>query len=65
MKMTTVYNLAGGPEQVFSLPPRDAVIAAYAQARGDWSTWTYSTRYSALVEPTARGFCCGDFAALA
>lgn len=48
-KMSTAFNLSTGERRIYSLSPEDAVIAAYAQSRGDWSTWSYQTRYSGQV----------------
>lgn len=48
--MTDVLNLATGARIGYSLPPREAVIAAYAQGLGDWNTWDYTRRYSSMVD---------------
>lgn len=61
--MVTVRDLRTGREQVYSCTPRQAVIAAFAQDRGDWNTWDYETRYGHLVENGRWHFFCGDFAA--
>jgi hypothetical protein len=62
--MTTVFNLRTYNEQVFSLPPREAVIAAYAQSLGDWNTWEYEQKYGAKVRKHKRTWWLGDFSAI-
>lgn len=47
---TEVHNLATDETLSYTLPPREAVIAAYAQSRGDFNTWDYEKRYGKLVE---------------
>lgn len=47
--MSTAFNLSSGERREYVLAPEDAVIAAFAQSRGDWSTWDYRTRYSGQV----------------
>lgn len=39
---TTVINPVTGHTLTFSLPPREAVNAAFEQGRGNWNTWTYA-----------------------
>lgn len=58
-----VLNLATGQWSYYfsTLPPRDAVIAAYAQSKGDNNTWDYKERYSHLVKESERCVICGDF----
>jgi hypothetical protein len=60
---TTVYHL--GTDQVlrYTLPPRQAVIAARAQAEGDYNTWDYETKYGPRVREGKYGFHLGDFSA--
>lgn len=41
--MTRVVNLATGEERHYTLAARDAVVAAWEQARGNWNTWNYPT----------------------
>jgi hypothetical protein len=62
---TVVLNLgtSGHEEQIYSCPPREAVIAAYAQSRRDFNTWDYEQRYGSLVEEGHVTVMCGDFAA--
>lgn len=64
-EQTTVVNLRTGAEQIYTTDAVSAVIAAYAQARGDYNTWDYRQRYEALVTrgPSGRTVACGDFAA--
>lgn len=61
--MTTVYTLGGQVEQVFNLPPKEAVIAAYEQSKGNYNTWTYPDNPDYLVWGK-RTVCAGNFAAL-
>lgn len=60
----TVVNLATGDEQTFFCAAREAVIAAYAQSRGDFNTWDYEERYGAKVVCGRITWGLGDFAAL-
>ena len=60
--MTTVFNLATAEERTYSLPPAEAVIAAYAQGRGDWNTWDYASRYTKLLVIGKASIACGDWA---
>lgn len=60
---TVVTNMRTGEELHYSLPPREAVIAAYAYGRRDGSTWTYQERYGRLVEMGQHFFFAGDWAA--
>lgn len=63
--LVTVFNLSTGSESYYSgIPPRTAVIAAYAQSKGDWNTWDYEKRYGSLVEKGTHSVACGDFSAL-
>ena len=48
----------------YSCSPREAVIAAYAQSKGDWNTWEYEEKYGALVHETPLGFYVRDFGCL-
>lgn len=45
MTETQVLNLRTGNYQIYSLPPKEAVVAAYAQSLGDWNTWQYAETY--------------------
>lgn len=40
----------------------DAVIAAFAQERGDYNTWEYARKYGQTVETGTCHFFCGDWA---
>lgn len=62
--MTVVHNLATGETRTYSCPPRQAVIAAYAQDRGDNHTWDYETRYGSRVVEGERSWGLGDWATL-
>lgn len=63
--MTTTMNLATGEEVMYSgLTPVEAVIAAYAQEKGDWNTWNYRRLYSHLVRTGRFSVGCGDWTAL-
>ncbi len=61
---TVVKNLADGTEQIYTCSPSAAVIAAYAQSKGDYNTWEYAERYGALLVEGEHTFGCGDFATL-
>ena len=56
-------NLNTGEYTYFSLPPEQAVIAAYAQSRGDWNTWDYG-KYRKYLRYGQYSVACGDFSAL-
>lgn len=62
--MTEVFNLATSERGTYSCDPHQAVIAAYAQERGDYSTWDYASRYSSLVRTGPRVVVCGDWTAM-
>jgi hypothetical protein len=63
-KMTnTVFHLGTDNEYTYTLPAREAVLAAYAQyGCGDWQTWLYESRYGYMVKRTQHGWCAGNFA---
>jgi hypothetical protein len=47
-----VVNLATGEERLYTLSPREAVIAAYAQGtKGDWNSFDYKRKYGKFVSP--------------
>ena len=49
----------------WTLPPREAVIAAHAQLqRNDWNTWDYEKRYGHLVEHGKHTVTVGNHTAL-
>lgn len=59
-----VSNLATGEEHTYvGNSARDAIIAAHAQALGDWNTWNYERRYGTLPRLTTSGrfWSLGDF----
>lgn len=59
-----VMNLANPEEkQFYTCTPKEAVIAAYAQSKMDWSTWQYADRYEKMVVETNLTVTCGDFSA--
>lgn len=69
--VTTVMNLNTGADSIYTCPPAEAVIAAYAQSLGDWNTWDYQKRYGhMLIRADSRVISgrvivsCGDFAAI-
>lgn len=63
-RIVTVTNLSTSEERTYTLPPERAVIAAYAQARGDWNTWTYADKYQHIVTHGKRTVSCGDWTAI-
>lgn len=65
-EITVVTNLATGEELAYSLPPSEAVVAAFErQTRGNKSTWTYCKPcdHPAFREGKA-SVACGDWAAI-
>lgn len=60
---TEVLNLATGETLIYSLPPEEAVKAAYLQSLGDYNTWDYPKRKVPLVRGK-KTVACGDFTAL-
>ncbi len=62
-KTTTVYKLGTKSTFVYSLPPKNAVIAAYAQDHlGDWNTGDYH-QYNNLVQEGKHGWHLGNYSA--
>lgn len=62
--MTKAYNMREAIELEFSLPPREAVIAAYAQYNlNDYNTWDYENKYGKEVEVGNWFFYCHDWSA--
>jgi len=57
----TVLSLESDKVQIFSLPPKQAVMAAYAQSLGDYNTWEYEQRYGKLPQRATYGWLCGEF----
>ena len=62
--MTVVLDLMSGTVQIFDTAAKEAVIAAFAQSRGDNSTWLYAERYGDQVVDTGRCYTLGDFTAI-
>ncbi len=63
VKTCVVYNLASDEVKTYAeTTPEQAVIAAYAQAHGDYNTWDYHKKYAHLVERGKLSVCCGDWA---
>ena len=61
--MALARNLRTGAERVYTCEPRQAVLCAYAQERGDNNTWDYESRYGSKLEESRMCFVCGDWAA--
>lgn len=61
--MTQVLNLATGETFTYSCAPDQAVIAAYAQSKGDYNTYDYA-KYRNLLRQGDRVVTCGDLTAL-
>lgn len=55
--MTNVLDLSTGNWLSFSCSPREAVIAAYAQSKGDFNTWDYTKYNSQVVESQLFVYC--------
>jgi hypothetical protein len=47
--MTTVFNLSTGDVKQYSLPPREAVIAAWEQEKRNYNTWDYGKSKAPLT----------------
>ena len=60
---TEVVNLKTLEKRVYALPPRDAVIAAYAQEHGDYNSWDYQ-KYESLVTVGFITVACGNWCAM-
>ena len=63
--MAKVLNLDTGKHTTYSLPPEEAVVAAYEQSLGNFNTW----QYKAFADhPEARRgqyrVSCGNFSAI-
>ena len=62
----TVVNLSTGDERTYTgISASEAVIAAYAQSRGDWSTWQYAEKYANMVTKGKVSVACGDWCTMA
>jgi hypothetical protein len=57
---STVWNAETLETQTFSLSPREALIAAYEQSKGNNNTWTYNGKRH-NIEKGRYGLCLGDF----
>jgi hypothetical protein len=60
---TRCLNLKTGEERHYTCDARTAVVASYAQDRGDYETWDYETRYGPLVVAGRWHWFCGDWGA--
>jgi hypothetical protein len=60
----TVINLFTKEKKIYTCSSREAVIAAYAQEKGDWNTWQYKERYDKLVLQGRYTLLCGDWSTL-
>ena len=61
--MCTVMDLRNGRKILYSCPPEQAVIAAYAQDNDDFNTWEYDEKYGHLLLRGNEIVSCGDFSA--
>lgn len=59
--MTYVRHALTGDLFGYTLDPREAVIAAYAQEQRDMSTWLYEHRYASKVAVTDGVYSCGHW----
>jgi len=63
--MVKVFNLYTGEfVGTWFLSPIGAVVAAYAQSKGDFNTWDYEEKYRSLIKMGTVSVTCGDFSAL-
>lgn len=62
-RVVTVRNLATGEQQTFTCTPEQAVVATYAQERGDYATWEYEERYASVAQVGQRHVSAGDWSA--
>lgn len=64
MQFTKVLNLSTNEELLYSLPPRQAVVAAFEQKiRHNYNIFTYD--YSkAKISQSGKTVSCGDFCAI-
>ena len=65
METILVRNLRTLDTQKFiGTTPEQAVIAAYAQSRGDYNTWNYAKYNTSVIQSSqSRTVACGDFCA--
>lgn len=60
--MTVVYNASTGTEHSYTLPPREAVLAAFSiSTMGDANSWGWEKRFGHLVKRTVHGWVAGDW----
>lgn len=52
-----------GKERWYTGSPKEAVLAAHAQERGDYNTWDYAKRYQAEIVDGQHTIACGNWAA--
>ena len=64
--LTSVMQLGTGElVGAWSLPPEEAVVAAYAQLeRRDFNTWLYPEKYRASISSSGRTVSCGGYTAV-
>jgi hypothetical protein len=61
--LTMVINLQTLVEVGYTLPPKQALIAVYAQMeRKDFSTWDYERRYEGKIKESEFFYHLGDWA---
>lgn len=56
-----VLNLLTGETRHYSCPPREAVVCAAEQERGNWNTWTYDF---SRARANLRTVSCGEWTAV-
>ena len=59
--MNDVTNKRTGSIQTYSLPPREALVAAWEQGRGNFNTWLYQESECPIEEGRWHLFA-GDYA---
>ena len=60
--MALVRNLTTLETKEYTCSPRDAVMAAYAQEKGDFNTWECEQKYGHLVREGRACYGLGDWA---
>lgn len=58
---TTVFHTPSETEHVYTLPPREAVLAAFALSMGDANSWNWEKRWNHYVKRTPHGWAAGDW----
>ena len=61
--MTKVENLYTGEARFYTLPPMEAVRAAWLQARGNFNTWSYGNA-RVPIEVGKHTIAAGDWCAM-